>query len=185
MNYRQFKTSSGLNVIAGKNASQNDNIVKLAKKGDLILHTETRGSPFCIIKSKSRGKIDAQSIKAAAIFCASFSKGWKEGKRKITVHAFNPEDTYKSKGMAIGTYGVKKVTMKLTVTPALAIGKKNKRLQCSPESALDKTYIKISQGKLDKEKASEKILEKLRKKNIKASKEKIMQLIPAGGFSIK
>lgn len=186
MNYRQFTTSTSLKVIAGKNASQNDEIVRTARRGDIILHTVARGSPFCIIKAKKiKGKIDSQSIKEAAVFCAAFSKAWKQKKKVIAIHAFKPEDTYKNKVMQTGTYGVKKIAKRLKVKPALAIGIKNRKLQCSPQSALDKIHIKITQGNLKKDKAAEKILEALKKKNIKANKERIMQLIPSGGFSIK
>ncbi|OYT41177.1 hypothetical protein B6U80_01925 [Candidatus Pacearchaeota archaeon ex4484_26] len=184
--YRKFFTSSNLVVIAGKNALQNDEIVKEARKQDLILHTKAKGSPFCIIKAskKPTGKIDNQSIKEAGIFCASFSKAWKQGKKIVEIHVFNKANTYKTKGMAKGTYGVKKILRRLKVKAGLAIGLKNKKLQCSPATALDKIYIKIQQGKQSKEKAAEKIQKLLDKRNIKISREKIMQLIPSGGFRI-
>ncbi len=184
MKYRHFITSSNLLVVSGKNASQNESIVKKAYNGDRILHTEARGSPFCIVCAK-KGKVDAQSIKEAAIFCASFSKAWKQGKKSVEVHVFRPEDTYKRKGMPTGTYGVKKTREKIKVRPALAIGFKGRWLQCSPPSALNRIYVELGQGKMEKEKAAERIAKILVKLKIKATKEKIMQLIPAGGFSIK
>ncbi|MBU2496821.1 MAG: DUF814 domain-containing protein [Nanoarchaeota archaeon] len=184
MNYRKFLTSSNLLVIAGKSAEQNNEIIKEAKNQDLILHTTARGSPFCIIKAKKQEKIDNQSIKEAAIFCASFSKQWKQGKKLVEIHFFNKENIYKEKGMAIGTYGVRKIEKKLKVKPMLAIGLKQGKIQCSPEKALDRTYIKINQGKQSKEKAAEKIYDILKKQKIQVNKEEIMQLIPAGGFSI-
>lgn len=182
MNYRTFSTSSNLVVIAGKNASQNDDIVKTARKNDLILHTLARGSPFCIIKAKK--KIDSQSIKEAAIFCASFSKAWKQKKKVVEVHAFNKANTYKTKRMPKGTYGVKRIEKKLKVKPGLAIGIKQGKMQCSPSIALDNVYIRINQGNQTKEKAAEKIKDILKNQKINIKKEKIMQLIPAGGFSI-
>lgn len=182
--WRTFITSSDLIVIAGKNSQQNDKIVKIAKKQDIILHTAARGSPFCIIHA-GKSKIDKQSIKEAAIFCASFSKAWKQGKKIIEIHTFKPQDTYKRKGMAQGTYGVKRIQKKFRIKPELAIGIKQGKLQCSPASALDKAYITIKQGKQSKEKAAENIHNTLSKKSIKTTKEKIMQLIPPGGFLIK
>ena len=184
MIYRSFLTSKNLIVIAGKNALQNDSIVKTAKKDDLILHTEARGSPFCVIRAE-KGKIDSQSIKEAAIFCAAFGKGWKQGKKIVEVHVFNPVNVYKRKGMAVGTYGVKKVMKKIKIVPILALGRKGKQLQCSAPSSLDKIYVKIKQGRMEKEEAAEEIIKILKKKRINTTKERIMQLIPAGGLSIK
>lgn len=186
MQYRSFITSSNLLVVSGKNASQNDSIVKKARKGDLILHTEARGSPFCIICARKR-KIDVQSMEEAAIFCASFSKAWKQGKKSVEVHVFKPEDTYKRRGMPTGTYGVRKVLKKIKAKPALAIGFKGRWIQCSPISALDRIYVKLDQGKMEKEKAAERIIKLLskRNRNIKPTKEEVMQLIPAGGFRIR
>ena len=157
--YRSFLTSSNLLVIAGKNANQNDEVVRKANKQDIILHTALRGSPFCIIKTKT-GKIDSKSIKEAAIFCASFSKAWKQGKKIVEIHIFNKTNTYKTKRMPKGTYGVKKFK-RIKVKPELAIGIKQGKIQCSPSTALDKIYIKIYQGKQDKEKAAEKIKTKV------------------------
>ncbi len=184
MQHRSFLTSSQLLVVAGKNAKQNEEVVKLAKSGDLILHTKAPGSPFCVVKASSdKKKVDEQSIKEAANFCAAFSKAWKQGKKQIEVHAFKPEDVYKSKSMPLGTYGVKKTLKQLKVKPEIGIGMKDKKLQCSPVSALDKVYIVLKQGKLMKEKAAEKIKALLEAKGLRVSKEQIMQLIPAGAVA--
>lgn len=183
MAYRQFLTSSNILVIAGKNAEQNERIVKQAKKEELVLHTLSKGSPFCVIKEKEE-RIDEKSIKEAAIFCAGFSKAFKKGKKIIEVHVFSKKDIYKTRGMPKGAYGVKKVKKRIRVKPILALGFKNGKIQCSPPSSLDLPLIKIVYGRLEKEKAAKKITELLNKKNIKISIEKVMQLVPAGKLKI-
>jgi len=103
--FRWFFTSSGLLVIGGKNAEQNEQIVKQAKPKEIVLHTKAAGSPFCNIK----GKPNKRDIKEAAVFCARYSREWKKAKGKsIAVHYFKKIDVFKDKNMKTGTFGVKK-----------------------------------------------------------------------------
>ncbi len=178
-NFRSFLTSANLQVLAGKNSEQNEQVVKEAKKGELILHTSASGSPFCVIKAKNE-KADAVSIKEAAIFCAAFSKAFKQGHKSIEVHTFKKDDVYKTKKMPQGTFGVKRILKKLSVKPELALGLKSKELQCSPSNSLDKILLPLRYSDLPKEKASELIKKALEKKGIKTSPEDIIQLIPLG-----
>lgn len=107
MNFRKFTTSSGKQVIAGKNAEQNEEVVKLAETRETVLHTESAGSPFCIIK----GNADKKDIKETAVFCAKYSRQWKQAKSKpsiVKVHCFKAKDIFKEKGMKTGTFGVRK-----------------------------------------------------------------------------
>lgn len=103
--FRKFETSSGKLVIAGKNAEQNEDIIKLAEPEELVLHTKLPGSPFCIIK----GKPTASDIKETAVFCARFSKAWKQNKTDIEVHVFRGKDIFKESEMKTGTFGVRKI----------------------------------------------------------------------------
>ncbi len=103
--FRSFYTSSGKLVLGGKNAEQNEMLVKQADKNEIVLHTKAAGSPFVNIK----GKASKQDVKEAAIFCAKFSRDWKKNKKDVEVHYFYGKDIYKLKGMKTGTFGVKKV----------------------------------------------------------------------------
>lgn len=105
--FRWFFTSSGKLVIGGKNAEQNEQIINQhLNKNDLVLHTKSAGSPFCVIK----GKASKKDIVEAAVFCARYSKEWKKEKRKkdVEVHYFKGKNVYKDRKMKIGTFGVKK-----------------------------------------------------------------------------
>lgn len=115
--FRKFETSSGKLVIAGKNAEQNDEVVKFAEPEELVLHTKLPGSPFCIIK----GKASPQDTKETAVFCAKHSKAWKQNPSDIEVHIFRGKDIFKDKEMKIGTFGVKKA--KKTIAKKSAIEK--------------------------------------------------------------
>jgi len=102
--YRLFHTLSGKLVICGKNAEQNESVVKLADNNEWILHTKAAGSPFCVIKDES----DSKDLKETANICAKYSRDWKKNKKDVEVHAFRGKEIFKEKNMPIGTFGVKK-----------------------------------------------------------------------------
>lgn len=108
INFRQAFTSSGNVMLAGKNAEQNEELVKQIQDDEIVLHTKEPGSPFVNIK----GKASKGDIQEAAIFCAKYSQAWKKAKTKpgkVEVHVFKGRDIYKNKSMKTGTFGVKKL----------------------------------------------------------------------------
>jgi predicted ribosome quality control (RQC) complex YloA/Tae2 family protein len=105
MKFRQFTTSSKKLVLCGKSAETNEELLKTSIKPDeIVLHTKAPGSPFCVIK----GKATKKDINETAVFCASYSKAWKQNKSNVEVHYFKGNDIYKEKGMKSGTFGVRK-----------------------------------------------------------------------------
>lgn len=103
--FREFHTSSGKLMLAGKNAEQNEKIIEQTGKDEIVLHTKAAGSPFVNIK----GKTSKKDIKEAAVFCARYSREWKKNKGNVEVHYFSGRDIYKLKGMKTGTFGVNKI----------------------------------------------------------------------------
>jgi len=108
-NFRKATLSSGIAVVAGKNAEQNEKIVEQAGKDEYVLHTAKPGSPFVNIKSDT-GEVTKEDMKEAAIFCAKYSQAWKKPKIKkdVEVHVFLGRDILKAGDMKLGTFGVKK-----------------------------------------------------------------------------
>ena len=104
MKFREIKSPSGTRIIAGKNAANNEDLVEQVKPDEEVFHTVAPGSPFVNIK----GKPKRGDIRTAAIFCARYSRDWRDNKSDIIVHRFKGKDIYKSKGMKTGTFGVKK-----------------------------------------------------------------------------
>ena len=104
MKFREFITSSGKKVLAGKDAQSNEELIKQIGEEEDVFHSAKPGSPFVNIK----GKADKKDIKETAIFCASKSQDWRDNKKDIEIHWFKGKDIYKSKGMKLGTFGVKK-----------------------------------------------------------------------------
>ena len=75
--FRWFFTSDGLLVVGGKNAQQNEEIVKkYMDKKDVYFHAEVFGAPHCVIKlSESKfSVVPEQSMHEAAQFAVTFSK---------------------------------------------------------------------------------------------------------------
>lgn len=102
--FREFVTSRGLRVLGGKSDENNEELISQVGKGEIVLHTKSPGSPFVNIK----GEPTKKDVLEAAVFCAKFSRDWRNNKSDVVVHVFNAEDIYKDPGMKKGTFGVKK-----------------------------------------------------------------------------
>jgi len=105
MKFREFYTSSKKLVLCGKNAEQNEELIKNhTSLEETVLHTKAPGSPFCVIKSS---KPTIKDIKETAVICAAYSKDWKKNQKDVAVHIFKASDISKQKGMKVGTFGVR------------------------------------------------------------------------------
>lgn len=106
MKPRELKTKSGVKIMLGRNAANNEELVKQFQgKENLILHTAAPGSPFCVIEGLGPRR---KTIKEAAAACASYSQDWRDNQSDVKVHAFSGKDVYKNKGMKLGTFGIRK-----------------------------------------------------------------------------
>ena len=180
LKYRLFYTSSGKLVLAGKNAQQNEEIVKNARSQDIILHTKSPGSPFCVLS----GKVKPQDIKEAAVFCACFSQGWKKKKKVMEVHIFRGSQVIKEPAQKIGSFCVLSKIQGMKVKLKLGLKVQKNKLRAVPVVKGSKVLILLEPGRIKKEKAAEKIKEILKQKfNLCFSKEEILQAIPSGGFN--
>lgn len=93
--YRWFKTSEGFLVIAGKNADQNEEIIKKhAEENNIVIHPDLPGSPFTVIKAEGKD-IQPLAVREAAEFCASFSDAWKNNYGSIDVYWVKPDQITK------------------------------------------------------------------------------------------
>ncbi len=77
--FRWFFSSNGFLVIGGRDAKQNEEIVKkYLEKNDIFIHADIEGAPHVIIKNKEQD-VPETTIKEAAQFAVSYSKAWKMG----------------------------------------------------------------------------------------------------------
>ncbi|MCK5043605.1 DUF814 domain-containing protein [Candidatus Pacearchaeota archaeon] len=106
MKFREITLKSGTKVLVGKNAEQNEELVKkFIGKENIILHTSAPGSPFCVIDNLKPNKKD---IKESAVICAGYSQDWRDNKKDVIIHNFKGKNIYKEKNMKVGTFGIKK-----------------------------------------------------------------------------
>jgi predicted ribosome quality control (RQC) complex YloA/Tae2 family protein len=101
--FRWFYSSDGFFIIAGRDATTNDIIIKkYTDDNDIVFHTELAGSPFVIIKNPEKTEIPDLTIQEAAVFCASFSKSWKAGRGTAEVYHIMPDQVTKQAPAGLG-----------------------------------------------------------------------------------
>ncbi len=105
MEFREIILESGARIFLGRNAENNDELVKKFKgKENVMIHTVAPGSPFCIIDTLNPSKGD---ISASGAHCARFSQDWRDNKKDVKISIFTGKDVNKERGMSIGTWKVK------------------------------------------------------------------------------
>lgn len=175
--YKWFYTSNKILVVGGKNAENNDDLIRSLKnsgKNYWIMHTSHPGSPFSAVISDKPSKED---IEEAAIFTGCFSKAWKLGLKDTEIHIFRLGQLKKSEGMKIGTWGVNGIVKKMKVKLKLFLIKQKGVLRAVPKG----NGLEVCPGKTDKVKMASKIIKAL---NEKYDKEEVVAALPAGGVKI-
>ena len=105
MKFREFTLESGTKIFLGKDAKNNDALVKKFKgKRNVILHTSSPGSPFCVLEKLKPTK---KEINEAGIICASKSQDWRNNKSNVKVDIFTGKDVRKTIFMKTGSWKLK------------------------------------------------------------------------------
>lgn len=138
--FKWFVTSEGFLVIGARDATTNEIIIKKhTSDGDLVFHTDMAGSPFVVIKKKSKedvekifGEIDVaaeigdQSILEAASFCFAHSKAWKQGLSSAAVFWVQPDQVSKEaqagESLTRGSFMIRGKTTYVDVSKDYAVG---------------------------------------------------------------
>jgi predicted ribosome quality control (RQC) complex YloA/Tae2 family protein len=97
--FRWFVTSEGLLVVAGKDATSNDRVVKrYLRPGDVYLHADLQGAASVILKHPpdAATAIGAASRLEAGQFAVAFSKAWRAGLASASVFWVDPEQVSKA-----------------------------------------------------------------------------------------
>jgi predicted ribosome quality control (RQC) complex YloA/Tae2 family protein len=81
--FRWFISTEGNIVVAGRDASSNDLVVKkYLSEGDRYAHADIHGAPSCVIKSKGindeKNPISEKTLEEACQFAASYSRAWNQ-----------------------------------------------------------------------------------------------------------
>jgi predicted ribosome quality control (RQC) complex YloA/Tae2 family protein len=89
--FRWFYTTDGVLVVGGRDASQNEELVKkYMEGGDMFVHADVHGASVVIVKGRT------ERMDEAAIFAASYSGAWKSGHFSADVYAVSPGQVSKT-----------------------------------------------------------------------------------------
>ena len=101
--FRWFHTTDGFLVIAGRNADENEALVKkYMSRGDKFFHAQAHGAPVTILKatgpSEAAKEIDFpdSTLQQAATFAVSHSSVWKAGQYSGDVYMVDPDQVSKT-----------------------------------------------------------------------------------------
>ncbi len=196
--YRWFFSSDGFLIVGGKNAHQNEEIVKSQmKKEDIYFHAEVFGAPHCIIKTKDEKtnkvrEVPETTMKEAAQFAVTFSKAFESGQASADAYSVKPEQVSKRapSGQSMGTgafmiYGERNLFRKTPVSFAIGYYPKEKTVMAGPFSGIKKNcvnVIKLIQGNMEKNQTAKLLVQKFEEKGFDFSIDEILSLLPNGKF---
>ncbi len=192
--FRWFRTSEGYLVIAGRNAQQNEQVMKYTEINDLIFHADIHGSPFAVLKNgRDAGEV---SINEAAKFTAAYSKAW-EKTIGIDVYYVLPYQVSKSapsgEYLATGGFMIRgKKNFIKSIKPEICIGVEeigefNYKLISGPCSAVKKhakVFVRIEPGELDENTTVKKLISFFKEKGYNFDYETVKSFLPKGGYRI-
>ena len=99
--FRWLKVKDSL-ILGGKSKESNEELLKRYKQdSDIVLHTESPGSPFYLVKNSSEN-----AIKKAATETAFYSQDWKRHKKDVKVMYCKGNQIKKGNKMGVGTFQV-------------------------------------------------------------------------------
>ncbi|WP_265108163.1 ribosome rescue protein RqcH [Halosolutus halophilus] len=208
--FRWFHTSDDFLVIGGRNADQNEELVKkYLERGDKVLHTQAHGGPVTVLKATdpseaSSGDIEIPetSIEEAAQFAVSYSSVWKDGRYAGDVYAVDSDQVSKTpesgEYLEKGGFAVRGDRTYYDDTPVgVAVG-----IQCEPwtrviggpPSAIEgqaETTIEIEPGRYAQGDAAKRLYRRFRERfedksfvRKIASPDRIQHFMPPGGSRI-
>jgi predicted ribosome quality control (RQC) complex YloA/Tae2 family protein len=195
--YRWFVSSNNFLVVGGKNAKQNEEIVKKQmKKEDIYFHAEVFGAPHCIIKTKNeKGKlreVPEETMKEAGEFAVTYSKAFESGQSSADAYSVSPEQVSKRAptGQSMGTgafmiYGERKWYKKSPISLAIGYYPKTKSLMAGPLKAIKQNcnnILELKQGRKDKNKIARELTTYFNKKGFSFSNDEVLSLLPNGDF---
>jgi predicted ribosome quality control (RQC) complex YloA/Tae2 family protein len=197
--FRWFETSDGVVVLGGRDASQNEELVKkYMAGGDLFVHADVHGASVVIVKGKT------ERMDEVAQFAASYSGAWRSGHFSADVYAALPNQVSKTpesgEFVTRGSFIVRgERTYYRNVPVGVGIGlvlEPQAAVIGGPPSAIKpraKVYVELKPGQYEPNDVAKKVL-RLMKQGIPDEEEKALRgvlntdrvaaFIPPGGSDI-
>ncbi|WP_291765145.1 ribosome rescue protein RqcH [Caldivirga sp. UBA161] len=199
--FRWFITSGGSPVLAGKDAGQNEALVKRhMNPWDLFLHADVQGGPVTVIKVIRGQEVKQQDLIEAAQYAAAYSKAWKLGANSLDVYYVKgeqvskkaPSGEYLSKGgfMIYGQRGWIR-GVELIISVGLRIDGDVIRLVSAPPTAIGSLanyYVTLKPGNGERSEVAGRIKELLIKKHPEARQipvEHVIEHVPGPSLIIE
>jgi len=205
--FRWFHTSDGFLVIGGRNADENEELVKkYLDRGDLFFHTQAHGAPATILKATGPSEappddisIPESSREEAAQFAISYSTLWKEGKYAGDVYCVGPDQVTKTpesgEYLEKGSFAIRGDRTYYDDTPVgVAVGitcEPETRVIGGPPSAIDgqaETTIEVEPGRYAQNDIAKRLYREFKGRFADdtfvrkvASPDLIQEFLPAGG----
>jgi hypothetical protein len=197
--FRWFVTSDGVVVLGGRDAGQNEELVKkYLAGGDLFVHADVHGASVVIVKGTT------ERMDEVAQFAASYSGAWKSGHFSVDVYSARPTQVSKTpeagEYVSRGSFIVRgERTYQRNVPLGIAIG-----LQLEPQAAViggppsavrkyAKGWVDLRPGQFEPNDVAKKVLRILKKKfpdeSFKGLRgilntESVAAFVPPGGSDI-
>ena len=197
--FRWFVTSDGVVVLGGRDASQNEELVKkYMTGGDLFVHADVHGASVVIVKGTT------EKMDEVAQFAASYSGAWRSGHFSADVYSAQPNQVSKTpesgEFVTRGSFIVRgERTYYRDVPLAVGIG-----LVLEPQAAViggppavirsrTKAFAELKPGQYEPNDVAKKVLRQLRQ-DISPDEEKLLKgilntdtvaaFVPPGGSDI-
>jgi len=187
--FHWFFTSSGLLAIGGRDATQNEILIKKhVEIKDIVFHTELPGSPFFLLK-EGRDKGDDKDKEEVSIATASYSRAWGSGRHAADVFWVKPEQVTKDANtgeyLSKGSFMVRGKKNQLRNTKMLiSIGVDQKgRILSGPRTAIAKKtekYVSVSPGSEKKSDIAKKVAHQIGTNKL----DDVMRSLPAGNSTL-
>ncbi|KAB1194008.1 DUF814 domain-containing protein [Haloferax sp. MBLA0076] len=207
--FRWFHTSDGYLVVGGRNADQNEELVKkYMSKHDRFFHTQAHGGPVTLLKatgpSEPAQKVDfsEETLREAAQFAVSYSSIWKEGRFADDAYMVEPSQVSKTpesgEYVEKGSFVVRGDRRYFEDIPAkVAVGiqcEDETRVVGGPPSAIEtraETMLTLTPGQYAQNDAAKLCYRRLRERFADksfvrkiASPDQIQEFLPPGGSDI-
>ncbi|MFC7128075.1 ribosome rescue protein RqcH [Haloferax chudinovii] len=207
--FRWFHTSSGYLVVGGRNADQNEELVKkYMSKHDRFFHTQAHGGPVTLLKATGPSEpaqavdFSEETLREAAQFAVSYSSIWKEGRFADDAYMVEPSQVSKTpeSGEYIekGSFVVRGDREYFEDVPAkVAVGiqcEDETRVIGGPPSAIEpraETTLTLTPGQYAQNDAAKLCYRRLRERFADksfvrkiASPDQIQEFLPPGGSDI-
>ncbi|MCD6369397.1 MAG: NFACT family protein [Thermoproteales archaeon] len=198
--FHWFFSSEGILVLGGRDATQNEVLVKrYLGEGDIFVHADIHGAPVVVV----RGECSGETLFEAAVLTAVYSNAWKAGFTVVDVFwvygrqvsKSPPSGQYLKKGSFM-IYGKRNYIRHVPLKLALGIifEEESFRLIAGPVSAISKAtdnYIVIVPGRIDRRVFARKVktfLEKLSREKgyiLDIELQEIMEKLPPGDLEVR